>query len=83
MGAIRLNTSIPEEHQTFLTENPSLSASKLLQSKIEEVKHSIKTNPQLIEALKQIEQLKRAREITQRELIRATDFIKSKGLQYE
>jgi len=79
MGAKKVNISIPEEYQTFLDENPSLSPSKIFQGAVENIQHSIKNNPQLIEALKRIENLERAKQIVQRELQRATDFIEKEG----
>lgn len=59
MPSKRVNISIPEDQRTFLDENPSISPSKLFQASVETVQNSIKHNPQLIEALKQIELLKK------------------------
>ena len=70
-------TSLPQEYITFLDENPLLSPSKLLQSKL---------NDLMINSKDFTEQLKHEREKNLRimeTLNRQIDFINSKGLMEE
>jgi len=80
MASKTLNISIPEDMDGFLTENPSLSPSKIFQSAIENIQNSIKHNPQLLEANKTIAQLQKKCEKLNEFLQKATEFITIKGL---
>jgi hypothetical protein len=56
MASKTLTISCPVHLLQFLDENPSLSPSKIFQQGVENLQESIKHNPQLIEALKTIQQ---------------------------
>lgn len=60
MSSKTLTISLPEEMLVFLNENPSLSPSKVMQGAIQNIENSLKSNPQLIAANKEIDRLKKA-----------------------
>lgn len=79
MSSFKLNISIPPVMADFLKDNPSLSPSKIFQGAVENIQNSIKHNPQLMEALKTIELLRKQKEKIQENLQAATNFIEEKG----
>lgn len=67
----------------FLEENPSLSPSKIFQSKVEEIQNSIKHNPQLMEALKTITSLQKQKQMVEKERAYMVKFLDSRNLWEE
>ncbi len=70
-----LTISLPEHLLEFLEENKSLSPSKVMQGALINIQDSIKNNPQLMEANKEVEKWKRTTEKYRLELQAATNFI--------
>lgn len=85
MSSIQLNISVPSEMKDFLDENSGLSPSKIFQTAVENIQNSIKHNPQMLEANKEISQLRKWGQSIQQDLQKATEFITIKGLwdEYE
>ena len=83
MSSKTINISLPKHLYDFLEENKSIPRSKLFQQAVENIQNTLRSNPQLIEANKLINQLQKSKEITQRELQRATTFIENKKLWKE
>jgi len=83
MASKTLSVSITDEQMGFLDDNPTLSPSHLLQGTIENIKNTLKSNPQLIEANKTITRLGKVIDRIQEDLLKSTDFINSKGLWEE
>jgi hypothetical protein len=70
MASKTLTISLPEDMLAFLDENPMLSPSKVFQGAVENIRNSLKCNPQLIEANKEIERLKGSIRFLQNEIER-------------
>lgn len=79
MVAKTLSISIPEEMMNFLEGNPGLSPSKVFQGALFNIQETIKHNPQLIQAIKDLEACKKAAAKIQEHLQEATEFITIKG----
>lgn len=75
-----LTISLPQELLTFLRENQGLSASKVMQGALINIQDSLKANPQLVDANKLIEKLRKIGQTMQENLQKATEFITIKGL---
>jgi peptidoglycan hydrolase CwlO-like protein len=80
MTVKRLSVSIPEEQAQFLETNTHFSASSLLQNAIEETQNSIKNNPQLQEAQKEVEILNKRVDRLKENLQNTTEWITKQGL---
>jgi len=80
MGSKTLTISLPSEMMGFLDENKTLSPSKLIQRAILDVQNSLKNNPMLLEANKEVERWKKFSKKLQEDLQKATNFIEDKQL---
>lgn len=83
MVAKTLTISLPEDLLSFLHDNLGISASKVFQSALLNIQESIKHNPQLIRAIKDLDLAKKVRDKLQLELQKSTEFITIKGLWEE
>lgn len=79
MVAKTLTISMPEQLLKFLNENPAISPSKVFQSALLSIQENIKHNPQLIQAIKDNNQLKKVIDRMQTDIQTATEFITIKG----
>ena len=80
MTAKTLTISLPQELLGFLDENPTISPSKLFQTALINCQDSLKHNPQLIEANKEIQRLNKVCGTLQKHLLEATNFIEEEKL---
>lgn len=83
MAAKILSISLPQHLIEFLQENEGLSASKVMQGALMNIQDSLKSNPQLMEANKQVMKLEKVTEKLQFELRNANGFIEFKILWKE
>ena len=78
-----LNISVPSDMAGFLDDNPDLSPSKVFQGAITNIQNTLKHNPALISAMKEVERINKVLDRVQNDLIKATDFIVDKELWEE
>lgn len=80
MATKTLNISIPIQMAEFLDENTSLHPSAIFQSAVENIQNSIKHNPQLMQAIKELELSRKKNEKLAILLQQATKFIEDHNL---